>query len=278
MKKPELINSIEEMRDIIEKLPGKIGFVPTMGFLHEGHLSLVRKAKDLSDHVIVSIFVNPTQFGEGEDLGKYPRDLENDLKQLSELNADCVFFPTEEMMYPGNYKSWIDVEKITSILCGRSRPHHFRGVTTIVAKLLNIVEPDLMFMGEKDFQQIVVLETMIRDLNFKTQIVRCPLIREKDGLAMSSRNKYLESAERSKALCLFNALKLAQKDFSEGQTDPVLIKNKMKKLIEENGGNIDYIEIVDPVNLEKINCLTEGCRILVAALIGKTRLIDNIEI
>ncbi len=276
--KPKLINSINEMFSIREQLKGKIGFVPTMGFLHEGHLSLVREAKKQTDIVIVSIFVNPTQFGANEDLSNYPRNIERDIELLANLDVDYIFFPTDEQMYPEGFKTWVNVDKITQVLCGRSRPTHFRGVTTIVAKLMNIINPDLMFMGEKDFQQLVVLKQMAKDLNFRTEIIGCSIIREKDGLALSSRNKYLSSDGRKKALCLNKSLLLAQKLFNEGITSSNKIISQMTDLIEDNESIIDYIEVFDPKTLEHIPELVSGCRIALAVIVENTRLIDNIQI
>ena len=276
--KPKLINSIDEMLSIRRQLNGKIGFVPTMGFLHEGHLSLVSAAKKQSDIVIVSIFVNPAQFGANEDLSNYPRNIERDIKLLENLDVDYIFFPTDEQMYPEGYKTWVNVDKITQVLCGRSRPTHFRGVTTIVAKLMNLIDPDLMFMGEKDFQQLVVLKQMAKDLNFRTKIVGCSIIREKDGLALSSRNKYLSSKGRIKALCLNKSLLLAQKLFNEGISSSNKIISQMTHLIEENEGIIDYIEVFDPVTLEHLSEFESGSRIALAVIIENTRLIDNIDI
>ncbi len=276
--KPKLINSIEELSAIRLLLKKKIGFVPTMGFLHEGHLSLVCAAKKQSDIVIVSIFVNPTQFGVNEDLSNYPRNIERDIKLLENLDVDYIFFPTDEQMYPEGYKTWVNVDKITQVLCGRSRPTHFRGVTTIVAKLMNLIDPDIMFMGEKDFQQLVVLKQMAKDLNFRTKIVGCSIIREKDGLALSSRNKYLSSKGRIKALCLNKSLLLAQKLFNEGISSSNKIISQMTNLIEENEGIIDYIEVFDPVTLEHLSEFKSGSRIALAVIIENTRLIDNIEI
>ena len=274
--KPKIIKTIQEMQNT--KLSGKVGFVPTMGFLHKGHLSLIRAAKRDCDTVVVSIFVNPSQFGPNEDLSQYPRDFVQDVKLLSGLEVDYIFFPTEKEMYPDDFKTWVNVDKITTILCGKSRPIHFQGVTTIVAKLMNIVNPDMMFMGEKDFQQIVVLEQMIRDLNFKTKIVRCPLIREKDGLAMSSRNKYLSEKGRQEALCLYLSLLQAKSEFQNGNFDSLSMKKKMEKLIHKNNGIIDYIEFVDPTSLESKAKVRKGDRVLLAVWIEDTRLIDNMEI
>lgn len=276
--KLKLINSIEEMFAVRKQLKGKIGFVPTMGFLHEGHLSLVKEAKKKTDIVIVSIFVNPAQFSANEDLGEYPRNLDRDIKLLTDLEVDYIFFPTDEQMYPEGYKTWVNVDKITQVLCGRSRPTHFRGVTTIVTKLMNIIDPDFMFMGEKDFQQLVVLKQMAKDLNFRTKIVGCSIIREKDGLALSSRNKYLSVDGREKALCLNKSLLLAQKLFSRNITSSNKIISQMTDLIEDNECIIDYIEVLEPETLEHISELISGCRIALAVVVENTRLIDNIKI
>jgi pantoate--beta-alanine ligase len=276
--KPKLINSIKKMFAIRRRLNGKIGFVPTMGFLHEGHLSLVREAKKQSDIVIVSIFVNPTQFNANEDLNNYPRNIERDIELLTNLEVDYIFFPTDEQMYPEGYKTWVNVNKITQVLCGKSRPTHFRGVTTIVAKLMNIIDPDFMFMGEKDFQQFVILKQMTKDLNFRTKIIGCSIVREKDGLALSSRNKYLSSAGRNKALCLNKSLLLAQKLFDDGIVSSNKIISQMTDLIEDNESIIDYIEVFDPETLEHIPELVSGSRIALAVIVENTRLIDNIKI
>ena len=276
--KPKLLNSIEEMSAIRRQIEGKIGFVPTMGFLHEGHLSLVREAKNQTEIVIVSIFINPTQFGVNEDLSNYPRNIERDIKLLTNLEVDYIFFPTDKQMYPEGYKTWVNVEKITQVLCGRSRPTHFRGVTTIVAKLMNIIDPDLMFMGEKDFQQLVVLKQMAKDLNFRTKIVGCSILREKDGLALSSRNKYLSIEGREKALCLNKSLLLAQKLFNEGIASSNKIISQVTGLIDENECIIDYIEVFDPETLVHIPELFSNCRIALAVIVENTRLIDNIQI
>lgn len=247
-----------------------------MGYLHEGHLSLVRAAKGKSEIVMVSIYVNPAQFSPNEDLSSYPRDLERDIQLLSELEVDYIFFPSNEEMYPEGYKTWVIVDEITQILCGKSRSTHFKGVTTIVAKLLNIIDPAFMFLGEKDFQQLKVLQQMGKDLNFPTEIIGCPLIREKDGLAMSSRNKYLSPQERKAALCLHNSLLLAQKLFAEGLSDSKTIIASMRDLIVQNKGKIAYIEVIDADSLEILEELHPGCRIVLAVYVGKTRLIDNV--
>ena len=276
--KPKLINSIDEMSAIRRQLKGKIGFVPTMGFLHDGHLSIVSEAKKQTDIVIVSIFVNPTQFSANEDLSNYPRNVERDIELLTNLKVDYIFFPTDEKMYPDGFKTWVNVDKITQVLCGRSRPAHFRGVTTIVSKLMNIIDPDLMFMGEKDFQQLVVLKQMAKDLNFRTKIMGCSIVREKDGLALSSRNKYLSTEGRKKALCLNKSLLVAQKLFNDRITSSNKIIAQITDLIEDKEGIIDYIEVFDPETLEHIPELVKGCRIALAVIIENTRLIDNIKI
>lgn len=277
-RKPIVVDSAVKMQEICRNLNKKIGFVPTMGFLHEGHLSLVKEARKRSEIVVVSIYVNPTQFSPNEDLENYPRDFDRDLDLLAKLDVDYVFFPSDKEMYPNDYKTWVKVNEITQVLCGKSRSTHFRGVTTIVTKLMNIVNPDFMFMGEKDFQQLRVLQQMGKDLNFHTEIIGCPLVREKDGLAMSSRNKYLSYQERKNALCLHKSLLLAQKIFRNGITDSKKIVSEMQDLIVQNHGKIDYIEVIDSNTLQSIDILRSGCRIALAVFIGKTRLIDNIEI
>lgn len=276
--KPLLVKTIKGMRKISRELKGTIGFVPTMGYLHEGHLSLVKESQKDNNYTIVSIYVNPSQFGPNEDFSAYPRDIERDISILKELDVDCIFFPSDNEMYPEDYKTWVNVDKITQILCGKSRPAHFKGVTTIVAKLMNIVNPDKMYMGEKDFQQLKVLNQMAKDLNFRTQVIGCPIIREKDGLAISSRNKYLSPEARKNALCLYKSLQLAQERFKKGIIDSRKIISEMTDLIKKNNGIIDYIEVVDSNTLENLSELEKGCRILLAVKIEKTRLIDNIEI
>jgi len=253
----------------------KVGFVPTMGFLHEGHLSLVAKSNEQCNITVVSIYINPAQFGANEDLSSYPRDLDRDLELLEQYNVDYVFIPTDAMMYPDGYKSWISVEKLSDVLCGASRPGHFKGVATIVAKLVNLVNPDFMYLGEKDYQQVIVLETMLKDLNFHTRIIHCPIVREKDGLAMSSRNKYLTKQERKSALCLSKALKLAADFYKKGETNSTIIKDKMTDLIQKAYGKIDYIAFVNKNTLAPVKRINKDTQVLLAVYIGKTRLIDN---
>jgi pantoate--beta-alanine ligase len=274
----KVLNTVAEMKEITRKYKGQVGFVPTMGYLHQGHLSLVEAAKKNCDTTVVSIFVNPTQFAPNEDLETYPRNFERDLKFLEELQVDYVFYPTATEIYPKGYKTWVQVEEITQILCGASRPTHFKGVTTIICKLINIVKPDKMFMGEKDFQQLIVLQQLTRDLNFEVEVVGCPIVREADGLAMSSRNEYLSDQDRKRAVCLFQSLQRAQELAQNGQRDVEAIKTAMRRIIENNNGEIDYIEIVDSQTLQKKEKIDKNCRALVAVKYGKTRLIDNLKI
>ncbi|MCB5224169.1 MAG: pantoate--beta-alanine ligase [Candidatus Cloacimonadaceae bacterium] len=268
--KDEIRQSLRESRQGL-----KVGFVPTMGALHEGHLSLVERCKTECDLCVVSIYVNPAQFGPSEDLGKYPRNLDKDLELLSKRGADLVFFPDDVQMYPPGYRTWIDVEGLSEKLCGASRPGHFRGVATVVLKLCNIVRPDSMYMGLKDFQQIVVLERMLKDLDCETRIVRCPIIREEDGLALSSRNAYLEPDERLRAISLSQALKMAREQVASGTRDSAALIEEASKTVSAAGGTIDYIKIVDADTLEDVAMVNENSRMLLAVFMGKTRLIDN---
>lgn len=273
----QIITDIKQMQEIGNNWSNSqtIGFVPTMGYFHKGHLSLVAEANKNCDITVVSIFVNPSQFGPNEDFSSYPRDLQRDLELLNQYKVDYVFNPTPDQMYPAGYKTWINVEELSSILCGASRPGHFRGVATVITKLINIIKPSLMFMGEKDFQQIVVLQTMLKDLNFHTQIHPCPIIREADGLAMSSRNVYLNSEQRQQALCLSLAIKQAQEQYKQGIDDPQILKKNAFDLIIRADGRIDYIKFVDSVSLQEVKQAKDDTRILLAVFIGKTRLIDN---
>jgi len=276
-----LLATIQQVKETLKPLHcagKKIGFVPTMGYLHQGHLSLVEKARQECEIVVVSIFVNPTQFSPGEDLSRYPRNIESDLERLRELGVDYVFTPTNQEMYHHNHLTWINVEKLSDRLCGKSRVGHFQGVATVVLKLINVVRPDAMYMGEKDFQQLLVLEKMINDLDLDTRIVRCPTVREQDGLAMSSRNSYLSPAARQRALSLHNTLQMAQNTFTAGETEVESLLIKMKEHLSQSVDKIDYIEIVDNETLEPINNLNKHCRVLIAAFVDGTRLIDNIEI
>jgi len=271
-----LIKTISEMNEFaLSNKDESIGFVPTMGSLHSGHLSLVEKSNKENQIAIVSIFVNPTQFGVNEDFSTYPRDIRKDLDLLSDYKVDAVFCPEYEDIYPKDYKTFVEVHDYSKKYCGVTRPDHFRGVATVVCKLLNIVKPTFMYMGEKDFQQIFILEKMILDLNMSTKIIRCPIVRESDGLAMSSRNIYLDISERQKALCLYQSLLLAKKLFNEGEIEIEHAKNKMAELIEKSNGIIDYIAFVNNNTFNEVKRLTKDTRALLAVKIGRTRLIDN---
>lgn len=276
----QIYKTIAETREALagEALKNKIGFVPTMGALHKGHLSLVERCHSESDLTVVSIYVNPAQFGPQEDLNHYPRNLEKDIDLLRNYHVDIVFTPDDVQMYPEGYCTWVQVEGLSDILCGASRPGHFRGVVTIVLKLMHIVNPKLMFMGMKDYQQIIVLEKMIEDLNLETKIVRCPIVREPDGLAMSSRNSYLTPDERQRATCLIKALKNAQKMVNEGYLDSSILISEAENIIKQSDGRIDYIKIVDGSTLQELPEVRSGSRMMLAVYIGNTRLIDNIEL
>lgn len=255
----------------------QIGLVPTMGALHEGHLSLVRAARASSDVVVASIFVNPTQFGPNEDLAKYPRSFERDCQMLERGGVDFVFAPTVEEMYPAGAVSWVTVEQLSGKLDGRSRPGHFRGVTTVVAKLFHIVEPDRAFFGQKDAAQVAVIRRMVRDLNLPVEIVVCPIVREPDGLAMSSRNAYLNPEQRKQALVLHGSLMRVRKMAEAGEQDVAkLTAAGRETFAEENPVRVDYFEIVSPDTLDPVRDISRGALVAVAAYVGTTRLIDNI--
>jgi pantoate--beta-alanine ligase len=258
----------------------KIGFVPTMGYLHEGHLSLIRKSKELCEATVVSIFVNPIQFGPSEDYEKYPRDIEKDNKALEELKVDYVFIPAANEIYPSGYQTYVEVNEISKKFEGAIRPHHFRGVTTIVSILFNCVQPDYAFFGQKDAQQAAVLKQMVEDLKYDIKFIVCPIVREHDGLAMSSRNVYLSPEERTKALVIYKSLKYAEKLIEGKEQDPEKIIGNMKIIIgQEKSVELDYIGIVNAYGFREVNfMLEEGNEyyILVAAKVGKTRLIDNL--
>ncbi|NPA52167.1 MAG: pantoate--beta-alanine ligase [Aquificae bacterium] len=277
------IRSIKKMKSIIKNYKDSkksIGFVPTMGYLHEGHISLIRCAKKENDIVIVSVFVNPIQFGKNEDLDRYPRNIKKDIQLCEKEKVDILFNPLYKEMYPKGFKTYIVVEDLTSTLCGRYRPNHFKGVTTVVAKLFNIVKPDRAYFGKKDYQQLVVIKQMVQDLNMDTQVIGCPIIREKDGVAMSSRNKYLSKEERTSASALNKALLLAKNLFIKGQTDPQVLKKEIQSLIMRYPKikEIQYIEIVNPKTLKPVKTVKKGDIIALAVFVGETRLIDNIEL
>ncbi len=255
----------------------RLGFVPTMGALHEGHLSLVRAARASSDVVGASIFVNPTQFGPNEDLAKYPRSFERDCEMLEREGVQLLFAPSVEEMYPGGSVTWITVEGLSEKLDGRSRPGHFRGVATVVAKLFHVVEPDVAFFGQKDAVQVAVIRRMVRDLNLAVEIVVCPIVREADGLALSSRNAYLHPEQRKHALVLHRSLLRVRKLVEAGERNAFnLLAAGSEELAHENSVRLDYFEIVDPDTLDPVEDVSEGALVAVAAYVGSTRLIDNI--
>jgi pantoate--beta-alanine ligase len=263
------------------RLRGKsIGFVPTMGYFHEGHLALMRRARDENDFLVVSLFVNPTQFGPNEDYDRYPRDLERDRSLAEKEGVDLLFVPSVQEMYPPGYATYVEVTgTLTSALCGARRPGHFRGVTTVVAKLFNIVKPHRAYFGEKDAQQLRVIRRMTEDLNFDVEIISIPTVREPDGLAMSSRNEYLSPEERQAALVLWRSLNLARSLVEVGERDADRIIAEMRKLIQsEPLARVDYIEIVDPKTLEKVQRIEGEVLVALAVFIGATRLIDNMVI
>lgn len=281
-RKIKVIKGIKAMMKYSENIHIKgssIGFVPTMGYLHEGHLSLVKRARKECDCVIVSIFVNPAQFGPKEDLGKYPRDFGRDKKLLHGAGVDAIFYPDARKMYPEGHSTYIYVSGLSDVLCGASRPGHFRGVATIVAKLLNIIKPDTAYFGEKDHQQLVIIKRMAKDLNMGTKIVGMPIVREADGLAMSSRNSYLRPEERAGAAIINRSLRSAKAIIASGIKSSAKIRMAINKLLKSTGRiRIDYISICDPVTLEEKKKISGRTLIAIAAFIGKTRLIDNIVI
>jgi pantoate--beta-alanine ligase len=278
----KLTKTKAELRDMLKDIrrEGKsIGLVPTMGYLHEGHLSLIRKARQENDIVVVSIFVNPTQFGEGEDYGTYPRDLDRDTGRCREAGADIVFAPEAEEMYAKTNAAFVDMSRLTDRLCGASRPGHFRGVMTVVAKLFNIVLPDRAYFGQKDAQQVLVIKRMVRDLDFDVHIVEAPIVRETDGLAMSSRNTYLSPAERRAALVLSQSLFEARQRIEGGERRADVIRNGIAGQISSQPlARLDYAEVVDAETLEPLREIRGSVLIAVAARLGDTRLIDNIKL
>lgn len=275
-----VLSNIEEMRAASRtaRAQGKrLGFVPTMGALHEGHLSLIRAAREKCDVVTVSIFVNPTQFGPNEDLAKYPRRFERDRDLLQKERVEFIFFPSVEEMYPAGAVTWVMVGGLSDKLDGRSRPGHFRGVTTVVSKLFHIVDPDAAFFGQKDSAQLAIIRQMVRDLNLPVEIVGCPIVREADGLAMSSRNAYLGSEERKQAAVLYGSLMRVKSAWEEGErASEKLLAIGREEMARETSVRVDYFEIVDADSLDPVESATNGALVAVAAYAGATRLIDNI--
>jgi pantoate--beta-alanine ligase len=277
MKVVEKIKNLKELIAQAKAAGKKIGFVPTMGALHAGHFSLIKAAKEQTDFVVVSIFVNPTQFGPAEDFDKYPKTLDADTAGCEKLGVDIIFVPSISEIYPSKNLTWVNVEKLTEPLCGKSRPGHFRGVATVCAKLFNIVEPDIAFFGQKDAQQSIVVKQMIADLNMPLQIVVCPTVRESDGLAMSSRNKYLNAEERKDAALIYAALQEAELFIKAGHRKSSELIGEMEKILKiSNRIKIEYISILDSRTLEEIDRAKGKVLIAIAAKLGQARLIDNI--
>ncbi len=273
----KVIETIAGMRKLRPNLAEPVGFVPTMGYLHEGHISLVKRARTESTTVAASIFVNPTQFGPKEDFKSYPRDTERDLALLEEEKTDIVFMPSAAEMYPPRFNSWVEVKDITERLEGTSRPTHFRGVTTVVAKLFNIVRPTRAYFGQKDAQQLIVIKKMVKDLDMNLEVVACPTIREPDGLAMSSRNTHLNSEDRKAATVLYQSLNLAKEMWSQGEKNADKIRREMTDLIKQQPmAHIDYVSIADNETLEELEEVKPPALVSLAVKIGKPRLIDNI--
>ena len=275
----KVVKTIQEVRDAVKEWKAQglsVGFVPTMGYLHEGHESLINKAAKNNDKVVVSIFVNPMQFGPTEDLDKYPRDLERDSKLCERAGANLIFHPEKEEMYFDDFSSYVDINGLSNELCGKSRPVHFRGVCTVVTKLFNIVNPDRAYFGEKDAQQLAIIRRFVRDLNIDVEIIGCPIIREEDGLAKSSRNTYLSREERQAALILSQSLNLAKDAIASGERNCKTVIELISKNIEKEPlAKIDYVEVVDSLSMEPVERIEKSVLIAIAVYIGKTRLIDN---
>lgn len=277
MKLIKSINSVKEEIKKAKKKRQQIGFVPTMGYLHVGHLSLIRKAVKECDIVIISIFVNPSQFGPGEDYSHYPRDLKRDLHLAQKEKVDIIFAPSVRSMYPDGYQTYVNVEKLSKVLCGLSRPTYFRGVVTIVTKLFNIIEPDIAYFGQKDAQQAIIIDRIIKDLNMNVKLKILPIAREKDDLAMSSRNKYLNQTDRKNATILYKSLKEAKRMINSGIRNADKIIQAIKRIINSAAvARIDYVSIVDTEDLKPVKRLKGEVLIALAVYFGKARLIDNI--
>lgn len=279
----EVIKGVKEMQGIClqKRREGKsIGFVPTMGYLHEGHLSLARAARAENDLVVMSVFVNPLQFGPREDFATYPRDLERDCRLAEEAGVDYVFAPEAEEMYPEGYSTYVEVlGEVTEKMCARSRPGHFRGVTTVVLKLFNIVQPSRAYFGQKDAQQAIVVKKMVRDLNIPLEVITCPVVREPDGLAMSSRNTYLTPEERRQALALYRSLQHGKMLIEGGERDPQRVRQEIMRLLEASPGiRVDYVEVCSADDLSELKEIKGHVLLAAAVYVGRTRLIDNIDL
>ncbi|WP_303720969.1 pantoate--beta-alanine ligase [Malonomonas rubra] len=275
----EIVSTVATMQQRVKEAKGKgqqIAFVPTMGYLHDGHLSLLKEGRKRGDLLVLSIFVNPTQFGRGEDFEDYPRDLQRDSELAEKIGVDIIFAPLINEMYPRGYATYVDVEGITEVLCGATRPGHFRGVTTVVNKLFNIVQPHVALFGNKDFQQLTVIHRMVLDLNMPVEVVGMPIFREDDGLAMSSRNVYLSGSQRQQALVLSQSLEVARRMASVGDLDShEIIETLKEKISTQSEARIDYIKICHQLTLEEQRKVDADSVLLLAVFIGKTRLIDN---
>lgn len=275
----KLITSIKEMKNFsgdAQRAGKSIVFVPTMGYLHDGHASLLKKGRELGDMLVMSIFINPVQFGIGEDFTSYPKDIKRDWALADANKVHCVFNPAVDEMYPEGFQTFIDIERLSSHLCGLSRPGHFRGVATVVMKLLNIVKPDIAIFGEKDFQQMAIIKRMILDFNMDIDVVSMPIVREADGLAMSSRNSYLNKEERMAARCLYAAITRGRTIFNKGIKDAALILKEVKHVIESESLSVtEYIKICDTDTLEDLDTIEDRALLALSVRIGKTRLIDN---
>ena len=275
----KLVHTIKEVREIVSEWRKEgltVGLVPTMGYLHEGHQSLIRKSVEQNDRTVVSVFVNPIQFGPTEDLEAYPRDINRDMKAVEEVGGDLIFNPEPAEMYPGHFTSFIDTTETTELLCGAVRPIHFRGVCTVVGKLFNIVLPDKAYFGQKDAQQLATIRRFVRDLNFPVGIVACPIVREEDGLAKSSRNTYLSPVERQAALILSQSLKKGKALIEQGEKSAEKVKEVITESLKtEPLARIDYVEVVDFENIQRVETITGETLVAIAVYIGKTRLIDN---
>jgi pantoate--beta-alanine ligase len=273
----QVARSVAGMKKLRRECAGSVGLVPTMGYLHEGHLQLAIRAKSENAVAVATIFVNPTQFGPGEDFKSYPRDLDRDLSLLEKAGASIIFVPSDIDMYPADYDTWIEVRGITARLEGKSRPAHFQGVTTVCNKLFNIIQPDRAYFGQKDAQQVIVIQKMVSDLNMNLEVIVCPTVRESDGLAMSSRNTYLTKEERVSAVVLYKSLCMAKAMYERGERDAAVIKQAMRDLISaEPAAKIDYISIADAATLDEADILGGKALVSLAVRIGKPRLIDNI--
>lgn len=279
MPEMDIITSLKQMQEYVLKRRGAgrtIALVPTMGFLHEGHAALLREGRKRADILILTIFINPTQFGIGEDLGKYPRNMERDKVIALDAGVDIIFAPTASEMYPEGYQTYVNLDELSHPLCGTGRPGHFRGVATVVSKLFNILQPNVAFFGEKDYQQLAIIRRLTADLNIPVEIVGMPTVRESDGLAMSSRNSYLSAEERTAALCLSRALSLAADCYRSGELSVQVLRDKVMKLLDNEAyAAVEYVELCDRETLESVEQASDETLMALAVRIGKTRLIDN---